>query len=532
VDTVCSACGEQNAPGTSFCSHCGAYLDWQTRGIERIAPTESVVVAPSAATPPPAEVADVRDSFEAGIVTAHATVPVDGTPATVTVNVANSSTLVDSYVVEPIDPPHWLAVRSTGTELLPNTEGTLEIELRVSPPALVTAQEIGLQLRVRNTTGRATRRDLWLRVRVPEVIAPLVVRAEPRLLRAREDRPGVCTVVVDNKGSNKWAEVRLTASDPEGVVRASWGAPVLQVPADGEADTKVRFDAPPAAPGEEVSRTITITSTDGQRSTETTVTFAQATPRAAIEQAGLRLDPSVLRLGSRHRGQLTAVVDNRSGSQPVRLSLHGDDPENRLRFAISPATVVVEPGRQAAATVTITAPRAPTGQEVTLPFSVTATDGRTDTRAEGSVLQLTPSRRGLARVLVTLIGAAMMIMGALLPFVAEPFIEPDRQGIELSADVVADEAGTPIPDGADLAGAEDVVSVGLLLVILAVLAAFGLTGPGGKLTRVAALLGAVLGVGTVIGSVAVADGTGPAQGAVLAFAGCVTAYVGGYLARR
>ena len=42
----------------------------------------------------------------------------------------------------------------------------------------------------------------------------------------------------------------------------------------------------------------------------------------------------------------------------------------------APATVVVEPGRQAAATVTITAPRAPTGQEVTLPFSVTATDSK------------------------------------------------------------------------------------------------------------------------------------------------------------
>ena len=94
-----------------------------------------------------------------------------------------------------------------------------------------------------------------------------------------------------------------------------------------------------------MSRTITITATDGKRSTEATVTFTQSTPRAAIERAGLRLDPSVLRLGGRQRGQLTAVVDNRSGSAPVKLSLRGDDPENRLRFAISPATVAVGPGQ-------------------------------------------------------------------------------------------------------------------------------------------------------------------------------------------
>ena len=61
---------------------------------------------------------------------------------------------------------------------------------------------------------------------------------------------------------------------------------------------------------------------------------------------------------------------------------------------------------------------------------------------------------------------------------------------------------------------------------------FGLTGRTGRLTRVAALLGAIVVIATFVGSATVAGGSGPAAGAVLAFAGCVAGYVGGLLARR
>ncbi len=62
---------------------------------------------------------------------------------------------------------------------------------------------------------------------------------------------------------------------------------------------------------------------------------------------------------------------------------------------------------------------------------------------------------------------------------------------------------------------------------------FGLTGRSGRLTRVAAVLGAVLVVGTLVAAASVmGDGYGPASGAVLALAGCVVGYIGGLLASR
>ncbi len=73
---------------------------------------------------PPGPVGDQRPHpFEAGVDDADLTVSVDGAPATVTVNLANSSTIVDGYVVEAVKAPEWLAVRPGRAELLPGARG-------------------------------------------------------------------------------------------------------------------------------------------------------------------------------------------------------------------------------------------------------------------------------------------------------------------------------------------------------------------------------------------------------------------------
>ena len=410
--------------------------------------------------------------------------PVDGAPVTVTVNVTNTSGVVDGYVVEGLNAPPWLEVRPGTTELLPSTSGTVTADLRIVSSTLVPAQKLVLLVRLRNTTGRFAYRDMSVRVTVPVVEAPFQVRAEPQLIRARDHSAGVCTVVVENPRSNRWARVRLSAADPEQAVRTTWRLPELDVPPGGEARTDVRFEAPPPNPGSEVSRTITITAAEGQQRAETTVTLTQSASRAAIELLSLRLDPTVLRLGGRHRGQLTAVVDNRGGATPVSLVLRGDDPENSLGFAFSPATVQVPAGQQAAVRVTVTAPRTPPGQEVTRPLTIMASDGRSDTRVDGSVIQLASSRRGLARVLLTVLGGLAMILGSLLTFVADS----ENSAVELTAEEVSKEvdASHPefgIPNDLDAMGVENVVSVGLVLIILAGLVIFGLTGRSGRLTR-------------------------------------------------
>ena len=113
----------------------------------------------------------------------------------------------------------------------------------------------------------------------------------------------------------------------------------------------------------------------------------------------------------------------------------------------------------------------------------------------------------------------------------------ENSAVELSAEKVSDEVGPNLPnrhpENLDAAGVENVVSIGLFLIVLARLVIFGLTGRSGRLTRVAALLGAIVVVATLVGAATVmGDGYGPAAGAVLALAGCVVGYVGGLLARR
>ena len=71
-----------------------------------------VIVPPSDDPPPPPGCRrEPRDPFETGIDDEDLTVPVEGTPVTLTVNVTNTSSVVDGYVVEGLNAPPWLGVR-------------------------------------------------------------------------------------------------------------------------------------------------------------------------------------------------------------------------------------------------------------------------------------------------------------------------------------------------------------------------------------------------------------------------------------
>jgi hypothetical protein len=539
VEAVCSTCGERNAPDAQFCALCGAYLGWQEGAGPRpdnpdgpppvTENPDDTVIRPIDRSSSTGAVLGERLSFEAVIEVVETTLPIDGTPVPVPVNLVNTSTVVESYAVEALDAPPWLEVRPGQTELLPTTSGTAVAQLRIASSRLVAAQQVSVVLRVQSTTQQAAYQDLPLRVTVPVVTGPLEVRAEPRMLRARDSEPAVCRVVVSNTRSNRWAQVTLTTGDPEQVVRATWEARKLQVPPGGEAATNVQLEAPPPEPGGEVSRTITITAAEGDLHTETTVTLEQSASRAAIDLLALRLDPSVLRLGGRRRGHLAAVVDNRSGGTPVRVALSAYDPEKILHVTFSPATLDVPPGQERSATVTITAPGTPPGKEVTRPLTIVASDSRADTRVDGSVIQLASSRRGIARLVFTVLGGLAMILGTLLPF-ADGL--DDKSAVQLTPLQIARQHGSDFFDQHSGAGFENVVSLGLLLILLAGLVLLGLTGSTGKMTRRAALLGILVVLASYIGAVVAKDATGPGSGVVLVLVGCVLAYVGGLLARR
>jgi hypothetical protein len=80
--------------------------------------------------------------------------------------------------------------------------------------------------------------------------------------------------------------------------------------------------------------------------------------------------------------------------------MRGDDPENVIRFAFTADTLEIPPGQMATTKVNITVSPAPSGQEVTRPFNIVASDGRWEAQGHGTLIQPASSRRLLTRVLL------------------------------------------------------------------------------------------------------------------------------------
>jgi phosphoglycerol transferase MdoB-like AlkP superfamily enzyme len=155
---------------------------------------------------------------------------------------------------------------------------------------------------------------------------------------------------------------------------------------------------------------------------------------------------------------------------------------------------------------------------------ILASDGRSEVQAEGSLIQSTPERRPLARVLLTVFGGLAMIIGVFLPW----RMVSELSGVDLNADTFMQVFNV----GLNLAGYERLISVGLAILVLAALMIFGLTGRSGRLSRWSALLAALLVIATFVTFAVAGRDITPAPGAILVLAGCVAGYIGGLLARR
>ncbi len=786
AEYVCDQCGQRNAYGTTFCASCGAYLAWDDSESSMLGrsqaaarhPAESVPGGSGSAGSGPAEAvpeeaqgtvlrpppgglatAGSRDGvrapssrleqavdpteglFRTDTEQTEVVVPVTGEPVPFAIRVTNTSDIVEGYVLEAPGAPGWLTVSSSEVRLLPGTDEPVAATLRITAPTLVPAQEFRLLLRLRTVSRPTAHLDLPLLVTVPVLDVPVTVRAEPRLLRLRDRDTIGCTVFVDNAGSNRavrvqllgsdpelavqfrfepavlelgpgasasanllvtapgpdpgqeisrsltvtavegarrvdtlitlqqattlrtedppvtlevepslvrardarvafarvnadnrggaeWAHLQLKASDPERLVRVSWGQEQLHVPPGQTAHAEVRFEAPLPEPGTEVSRAVTVSASYGRRTSTATATFVQvasaspmttlgvridpsvvrvrdadgaqvqvvldnrrgatgvrlslqgsdperavrftfsspvvdvgpgqmlavpltvevrrpdpgqeltrqfsvsasdnhasvegsgslvqASSRSAMETLAVRLDPSVLRLGNHRRGALTVVVDNRNSVQPVEVSMHGDDPENVIRFAFSPAVLQIPAGQYGSSAVTVQLPRAPVGQEVNRPYVIAASDGRSGVQAEGTFIQSAATRRPVARALFTLLGGLTMVLSSVL------FWVDDQRGLNLNA--------ADFNLKVNAGGLENVVSLGLIIAGLGVLVILGLAGRSGRLTRLAAGFAILMVVALIV--LAMISDVGLDSGLAVVLAGCIAAYIGGRLVPR
>ena len=211
--------------------------------------------------------------------------------------VSNTSSIVDGYVVEIPGAPSWLSVQAGSVQLLPGTEGPLPVQLLAAPVPLVPAQELRLRLRVRSMSQAPAQLDLPLYLTVPVIDAPVAVRAEPSLLRVRDKDTAGFTVVVDNARSNRFALVRFTGTDPELAVSFRFEPPMLEVAPGQTASVRVAATAPAPEPGQETTRPLTVTAHDGDRAVGTTITLQQATTAKAEDpMVILEVEPSLVRV--------------------------------------------------------------------------------------------------------------------------------------------------------------------------------------------------------------------------------------------
>src|SRR5215210_584341 len=199
---VCSNCGEHNAPGTTFCVNCHAFLAWDDVASEEEqgGSEETVIPTRTDAGGQPSRNADDDDTAVRPAVTettqatssdgtdggllvnaeeSSVTVPATGEPASLAVQVMNTSTIVDGYGVEAPGAEPWLLVDADPIHLLPNSEDTLSVRLWIKSTTLVPAQQFDAVLRIHSITRPGVQHDLPIQVTVPLIDAPVLLRAEP-----------------------------------------------------------------------------------------------------------------------------------------------------------------------------------------------------------------------------------------------------------------------------------------------------------------------------------------------------------------
>lgn len=427
-----------------------------------------------------------------------------------------------------VDPERVVKVDFAHAELRVPPGGTAQTEFRLQAPLPEAGTEVSRTVTLRASDGHreSTTTATFVQTASVSPMRTLAVRLEPAVVRVRDADSASVQVVLDNRQGRSGVRLRLDGRDPEQAVRFSFFPPVVDVgPGQVQAVT-LQLEAYRPEPNTEIARQLVVTATDGRDSVEGSGSWAQASSRSAMELLTVRLDPSIVRLPNRRRGSLAAIVDNTQGSQPVRVTLHGDDPENVVGFTFNPAVLDVAPGQFGRSLVAVRVPRAPVGPEVTRPFLIAASDGRSAVQTEGSLIQSSAERRGVARALLTLFGALAMIVGTFRSWLGGQ----DVRGVDIDLDFAERVLRRNLTLRSELL--EQVLSVGLVILVLAVLVIFGLTGRSGRLTRLAALLAAAVLVAFFVLLTVRGTGLLPGPGAFLVLLGCVLAYIGGLLTRK
>ena len=394
---------------------------------------------------------------------------------------------------------------------------------------------------------------------------PLRLRLEPSVLRVRDCPVADLSLIIDNREGKQDQKLRLTGRDPEGAVRFSFTTPEIIARAGQITKTRlsVAATAPPA--GEEVSRPFSVIAADGVNESETSGTFVEITSDPPIKRANLHLAPETLRRrgGS---GRFRFVLENNDEAQWLNAQMYGSDPERVVRFLFSPARVEIPPGGSAGGWVGVSAPSPNRGTELARQLHIEASDGRHEVAANATFIQRSNDWIPIARTVLTLVGAVLVILGAFTPWITNlpdyylndlTKLVQSTPGPTLPSPSVPRAPSQPgtsgtvvtppaVPPQTPQAQNTDVVQktqpgTRLGLIVLAIMMAAGVFAKGGKTTMSSALLiaGGIVGYfiflatnNAVKEAVSEVGGIGsPMYGAYLVIVGALIGFAGGVLAR-
>jgi hypothetical protein len=416
--------------------------------------------------------------------------------------------------------------------------GTAEATVRFTAPAPPPGKELSRQLILTAT-------DPDGQVSVPVTVAqstspspesmPVRIRLEPAQIALVEATAAELNVVLDNRGGHDTVKFNLSGRDPEKQVGFRFQHTRVAVLPASLGYVHLAVETTPVAKGASDTRPFTVVATaDDGREIEAAGSLELASRPDAIASARISVQPEHL-LTTGRKGTFAVDVDNRQGSEPLHVQLTGADEFGRARLSFRPAVLLVPPGQVARASAVIEHPRPEGGSQSTRRVQISATSAAGSISGEATFTQKADSYRRLWAVLLILLGAIVLTVGAVIWATDDPVGGID--GINDRVDqLVNDAMNDTMPAAADIV----VAAVAVLLVLIGLSAALmllGLTGAG-RLVRASALFALLCGAGVLVAAPfarAVGNDTGLVfDSAVfgLVAAGAAIAFIGGVLLKR
>jgi hypothetical protein len=234
----------------------------------------------------------------------------------------------------------------------------------------------------------------------------------------------------------------------------------------------------------------------------------------------IKLDPTVLH--GDNDAKLVVSVRN-EGNVPLNIVFLGEDPEREVAFRFDPPGVAVPPGGEGWSRVRVEAKRPFSGEDRNRQLVIRANGAHQQLVASATFIQkptITRFRLYLLRVLFTLLGAALMALGAFMPWAG------DVRGTQFTIPALVHFATKASGNPPNISSpASFFLSCGLVLIVLAVIAGLGILSPRARLTK----LGGALGLLALVGVMVVMASNDLNYGVFVSLFGSVMALAAGFL---